>query len=117
MVQLSMATNVCRKCGNPLTLGNCSTCGLPEDLCACAALDREGQKIRIWIEKRKFDKPVTIVEGITENAKEVASQLKSKLATGGTYKHGHIELFGDHRNRIVQILVKLGYSEEQIEMS
>ncbi|HLC39769.1 MAG TPA: stress response translation initiation inhibitor YciH [archaeon] len=112
-----MATNVCKKCGNAMSLGNCSTCGLLEDLCVCAALGREGQKIKIWVEKRKFDKPMTIVEGIKENAKEVASQLKSKLATGGTYKHGHIELLGDHRNRIVKILVKLGYSEEQIEIS
>ena len=112
-----MAEQKCPKCGNPISLGNCSTCGLPIDLCACAAIGREAQKINIWIEKRKFDKPVTIVEGITENAKEVASQLKSKLATGGTSKHGHIELLGDHRNRIVQILVKLGYSEEQIEIS
>ena len=108
---------VCKKCGNPLTMGNCSTCGLPEDLCACAALGREGQKIRIFVETRKFNKPITIVEGITENAKEVASQLKSKLATGGTFKNGHIELLGDHRNRIVKILVKMGYDESQIDMS
>jgi len=108
---------VCKKCGNPLTMGNCSTCGLPEDLCACAVLEREGQKIRIYIETRKFNKPITIVEGITENAKKIASQLKSKLATGGTYKHGRIELLGDHRNRIIQILIKLGYDESQIEMS
>ena len=113
-----MAANIaCKKCGNPLTMGNCSTCGLPEELCACAVLGREGQKIRIWIETRKFNKPITIVEGITENPKEVSSQLKSKLATGGTYKNGHIELLGDHRKRIVQILVKLGYNEEQVEMS
>lgn len=113
-----MAANaVCKKCGNPLTMGNCSTCGLPEDLCACAVLEREGQKIRVFVETRKFNKPITIVEGITENAKEVSSQLKSKLATGGTFKHGHIELLGDHRNRIVKILVKMGYDEGQIEIS
>lgn len=108
---------VCPKCGNPMAGNNCSVCGLPVDLCACAAIDREEQKIRVFIEKRKFNKPITIIEGITDNARDMASQLKSKLACGGTYKNGHIELQGDHRIRIKEILAKLGYSEDQIELS
>lgn len=96
----------------------CPICGLPKpSLCVCEAIEREAQKIKVSVEKRKFNKPVTIVEGITENAKEVASQLKSKLACGGTFKNNRIELLGDHRNRIKDVLVKLGYSEEQIEVS
>lgn len=69
------------------------------------------------MEKRKFNKPITIIEGITENAKDVAKQLKSKLACGGTFKNNHIELMGDHRNRLMDILTKLGYEESQIELS
>ena len=66
---------------------------------------------------RRFRKSITIIEGISENAKDIAKQLKSKLACGGTIKEGHIELQGDHKNRVKDLLVKLGYSEEQIEVS
>ncbi len=66
---------------------------------------------------RRFNKPITIVEGIAENTKDVAKQLKSKLACGGTIKGGHIELQGNHKARVKDILVKLGYSEEQIEIA
>ncbi|MFH0711429.1 MAG: stress response translation initiation inhibitor YciH [Candidatus Aenigmatarchaeota archaeon] len=105
------------KCGAKLTGNMCSTCGLPADLCACMTIDREAQKIRVFIEHRKFNKPVTIIEGITENTKSVASQIKTKLACGGTIKKNHIELQGDHSVRLKDILIKLGYSVDQIEIS
>ena len=95
----------------------CPKCGLPKELCVCGAIEREAQKINIYIEKRKFDKPTTIIEGITDNAKDLASHLKSRLACGGTFKNNRIELQGDHRNRLKQLLVKLGYEEDQIEIS
>jgi translation initiation factor 1 len=86
-------------------------------LCVCGAIDREGQKIKVYSEKRKFRKIITIVEGITDKGKEVSSQLKSKLACGGTYKDGKIELQGDHKNKLKDILVKLGYSADKIEVN
>ncbi|MGC8812652.1 MAG: stress response translation initiation inhibitor YciH [Candidatus Aenigmatarchaeota archaeon] len=94
----------------------CPKCGLPLELCACKAIEREAEKIRIFVERRRFDKPITIVEGIKENVKEITSQLKQKLACGGTFKKGHIELQGDHRPKIKELLVKLGYSEDLIEI-
>ena len=107
---------VCPTCGSQATANICSRCGLPFDLCVCVSIEREAEKIRISTEMRRFRKPITIIEGIVENAKDVAKQLKSKLACGGTVKEGHIELQGDHRNRAKEILIKLGYSEEQIEI-
>ena len=94
----------------------CKNCGLPQELCTCEVIERGEQKIRVFIEKRKFNKPTTVVDGITENGKELSSQLKAKLACGGTFKNGRIELMGDHRNRIKEILVKLGYEEDQIDV-
>lgn len=94
----------------------CPKCGLPLELCACKAIEREAEKIRVFIERRRFDKPITIVEGIKENLKEITSQLKQKLACGGTFKKGHIELQGDHRAKIKELLVKFGYSEDLIEI-
>ena len=109
---------VCPKCGAQATGGNtCSKCGLPFDLCVCGTIEIESQKVKIFTEKRKYDKLTTIVDGITDRAKEITSQLKSKLACGGTYKNNRIELQGNHKERVKEILVKLGYSEDQIEIS
>lgn len=94
----------------------CPKCGLPKELCVCGVIAQEAQKIEVFIEKRKFGKTITVISGITDNAKELASQLKSKLACGGTFKNGHIELQGNHKVRVKEILLKLGYSEEQIEI-
>ncbi|MBI2084407.1 MAG: stress response translation initiation inhibitor YciH [Candidatus Aenigmarchaeota archaeon] len=107
---------VCPKCGAQATLNNCSKCGLPFDLCVCATIERETEKIVVSTEMRRFNKPITLITGIMENSKDVAKQLKSRLACGGTVKEGHIELQGNHKARIKQILVKLGYAEEQIEV-
>lgn len=94
----------------------CPKCGLPKDLCTCGVIEREVEKIRVLLEKRRFGKQTTIIEGITEDTKKLASHLKSKLACGGTVKDGRIELQGDHRPKIKDILVKAGYDEEQIEI-
>ncbi len=61
---------------------------------------------------------MTIIEGISKemNPEELARKLKKKLACGGTYKDGKIELQGDHREKIKKILIDQGFSEEQIEV-
>jgi translation initiation factor 1 len=94
----------------------CKTCGLPLSLCVCKTLDQQTQKIKVYVEKRKFGKAVTVIEGVTGNAKDTAKKLKSQLATGGTLKDDHIELLGDHLHKIKDILVKMGYSEDQLEI-
>jgi translation initiation factor 1 len=97
----------------------CPTCGLPKDLCACGEIEREQQRIRIRLETRKFGKPTTIVDGIDEkntNLAEMAKKLKGFCACGGTAKNGQIMLQGDHRERVRQFLVKLGYPDENIEL-
>jgi len=94
----------------------CPKCGLPKELCTCGVREREEQKIAVYIERRKFNKPVTMIEGISADNKDVIKQLKSKLACGGTFKNGRIELQGDHRSKLKDLLVKLGYDENQIEI-
>jgi translation initiation factor 1 len=46
--------------------------------------------------------------------KKLAKELKSKLATGGTVKNGRIELQGDHRERVKELLAEMGYSPDNI---
>lgn len=79
-------------------------------------LEKAEEKIKVRVERRRYGRMVTIIEGIESDAKKVASNLKSKLGCGGTVKEGRIELQGDHRKRIKDLLVKMGYSEDQIEI-
>ncbi|MEM0233663.1 MAG: stress response translation initiation inhibitor YciH [Candidatus Nezhaarchaeales archaeon] len=97
----------------------CPVCGLPRDLCVCEAIDREQQFIRIYIEKRKWGREVTVIEGISEKSydlKSIAGKLKSACACGGTAKNGKIELQGDHRHKAREVLVEMGFPPENISV-
>ncbi len=96
----------------------CPTCGLPKSLCVCQVIEREAKIIKIYTVIRKFKKKMTIVEGVADKSgKSVSKELKRKLACGGTFKDGKIELQGDHRARVKDLLVKMGYEEDQIEVA
>jgi len=96
----------------------CPTCGLPLDLCVCKAMAKEEAKIRIYTTRRRYGKTVTVIDGIEKkvNPKELAKKLKSKLACGGTYKKGKIELQGNHKEKAKKILLESGFTEDQIEV-
>ena len=46
--------------------------------------------------------------------KEIAKNLKEKLACGGTIKDRIIELQGNHKKQVRPILVKLGFPADSI---
>ena len=96
----------------------CSKCGLPKEICACEALEREGaNKIKIYSTKKKFGKLVTIVEGLEEGELDkITKELKKTLACGGSSKEGVIVLQGEHRDKIRQLLTKMGYLEGSIDV-
>jgi translation initiation factor 1 len=96
----------------------CSICGLPKDLCVCEEVAKEQQQIVIKVNKRRYGKEVTTIEGINSgeiNLDELAKYLKSKLACGGTIKSGIIELQGNHITRVKELLIKKGFSSERIK--
>ncbi|HZX45314.1 MAG TPA: translation initiation factor [Candidatus Nanoarchaeia archaeon] len=97
----------------------CTKCGLPKELCVCETIAKESQKIIVKLVKKKFNKMSTVVEGIDEkeiNLKDLAKRLKSQFACGGTSKDGRIELQGDHKQRVKEILIKTGFAPETIEV-
>jgi translation initiation factor 1 len=56
-------------------------------------------------------KAVTVIRGLPGNAsqlEELAGRLKRQCGAGGTLKSGVIEIQGDHRDRLVAELCKLG---------
>ena len=98
----------------------CKTCGLPEELCACSDIAMEIQtSVRVFVEKRKWGKFMTIVEGLNDkeiDLPKLAKKLKSKIATGGTAKDGKIELQGNHLYALKDILIAEGFAEDQIDV-
>ncbi|MFN4132867.1 MAG: translation initiation factor [Candidatus Hadarchaeales archaeon] len=97
----------------------CKLCGLPKEICVCQEIAIGQQRISVYSASRKFGKVVTVIEGLDEKqvpVKELMKELKTKLACGGTIKEGHIELQGDHRNRVKEVLIGMGFSPEMIDL-
>jgi len=93
----------------------CPKCGLPKEICACEEIAREQQKITIAVDKRRYGKMMTIVDGINPHDLDMntlISNLKSTCACGGTIKDGKIELQGDHRAKVKETLEKMGFVVE-----
>ncbi len=97
----------------------CKTCGLPTELCACSDIAREEQtSIRVYIERRKWGREVTVIVGLSKDIdlKPLTKRLKKKLATGGTTKDGRIELQGNFIRMVAAILIDEGFPETSIEL-
>jgi translation initiation factor 1 len=97
----------------------CEKCGLPDELCICEEIAKESQRVRISTDKRRFGKLATIVDGINDpgiDLKELSSLLKAKCACGGTIRESTIELQGDHRAKVREILETIGYSHDSIDV-
>ncbi len=97
----------------------CNKCGLPKQLCVCETIAKESQRIKSYVLTKKFGKVSTVVEGLDKrelDVREIASELKSEFACGGTVKEGKIELQGDHRSKIKGALVRLGFPAATIDV-
>lgn len=97
----------------------CTTCGLPKELCVCETIAKESQRILVYSEKKKFGKLNTLIEGIDSkeiDMKELTKKLKNNFACGGTYKEGRVELQGDHKHRVKEFLVHMGFPPDTISV-
>lgn len=94
----------------------CPGCRQPAAACVCkaAAPAPTGDGVaRVWREtKGRGGKAVTLVKGLALDATALAAlgkQLKAACGSGGTVKDGVIEVQGDHAERVVQELTRLGH--------
>lgn len=95
----------------------CIMCGLPKDLCVCESIAKETQTINVEVEKKKFGKMYTVISGFDEkeiDLDDLAKKLKAKFACGGTVKDGKIELQGNHRAKVKDFLINIGFAPETI---
>ncbi|MCB0576805.1 MAG: translation initiation factor [Saprospiraceae bacterium] len=70
------------------------------------------QVLRIWLERVKGGKEATVVKGFAGPAgslDQLAKTLKNKCAAGGNAKDGVIIIQGDHRDKVLKLLLEMGY--------
>jgi translation initiation factor 1 len=91
---------------------------IPKELQPWDGFTRDTMAVRITVDKRRYGKNVTIIEGIDpkmEDVDDIAKQLKRKVASGGTVKEGRIiELQGDHRDSVKKYLESIGFKTEVV---
>lgn len=72
------------------------------------------QKLRVWLDtKKRAGKAVTLITGFSgkeEDLEILGKQLKNFCGTGGSAKDKEIIIQGDQREKILQWLIKNGYS-------
>ena len=90
---------------------------LPANPAAPMPMRQKDQPVIVGIERKgRGGKTVSILTGVMNppHGKEaLVKLLKSKLGTGGTVKGEEIEIQGDHRDKIVEILRELGYKAKK----
>ena len=97
----------------------CERCGQLEESCDCppeapakSLVAPEKQTAKLAVEKRKRGKTMTVVRGLAaadNDLPALLTRLKSECGAGGTIKDDTIEIQGDHRQRIEQVLAAIGY--------
>ena len=97
----------------------CPGCGWPLDNCRCSkttATESVPAKIvaKLRMEKKgRGGKTVTVIYDLPNNAaflKELCGELKRACGTGGTVNEGNIELQGELRDRVRDVLTGKGYT-------
>ena len=97
----------------------CPKCGWPQTDCHCSSsLEQATEAIpekvtaRLRWENRASGKSVTVVEGLPRNRdflESLAKEWKRACGTGGHAGDGSIELQGDQRERLRELLGKKGW--------
>lgn len=71
------------------------------------------QNLRVQASRKgRKGKTVTVISGFQAKPETLAAlvkQLKTQCGTGGTVKENEIEIQGDHKQKIVEVLTQLGY--------
>ncbi len=84
---------------------------------AAAATPKASQKVRVGREVAgRGGKGVTVITGVLlpeAELQQLATQLKKSCGAGGAVRGETIEIQGDHRDRLVAELTRLGYAPKR----
>ena len=90
---------------------------VPNPASGPSAEDVKNARVRVGREVAgRGGKGVSVITGLPLNAtglEALATQLKKSCGAGGVAKDGRIEIQGDHRDRLVAELTKLGYDAKR----
>jgi translation initiation factor 1 len=108
VVYTSDKGRVCPKCGWPAADCHCfSALGAPDEAVP------EKLSARLRLENRGAGKNVTVVDGLPKNGpflEALARELKKSCGTGGHPGQSCVELQGDQRERLRELLSKKGFA-------
>jgi len=80
-------------------------------------LPPEKQNLIVCIDRRnRGGKQVTLVKGFKggeDDLKDLGKTLKVKCGVGGTAKDGEITIQGDLRDKVVELLLSMGYKAKR----
>jgi translation initiation factor 1 len=96
----------------------CPKCSKPIAKCVCRKQTSESPPtdgvVRVGREtKGRKGKGMTLITGVplpANELKKLAKELKQKCGTGGTLKDGVIEIQGDHRDALIEMLKARGWT-------
>jgi translation initiation factor 1 len=90
---------------------------LPKNPAAPFAIQGK-QPVQVRLERKgRGGKVVSIIEGVLSPAigkEALLKYLKTKLGSGGAVKADLLEIQGDQRDRIVELLLELGYKAKKV---
>ena len=102
------------------TGGKCPKCGWPQRDCKCSSQFKKEEAVpgkivaKLRMEKSgRGGKAVTVVYDLPDNQaflKELSQELKRACGAGGTVIEGGVEIQGDLRDRVRDILQKKGFT-------
>jgi len=89
----------------------------PPNLAAPFPMRQQNNPVRVHLERKgRGGKTVSVIKGVMSpphGKQALVKLLKNKLGTGGAVKEEDVEIQGDHRDKIVDLLKGLGYQAKK----
>ncbi len=89
----------------------------PSNLAAPFPMRQQNNPVRVHLERKgRGGKTVSVIKGVMSpphGKQALVKLLKNKLGTGGAVKEDDVEIQGDHRDKLVDLLNGLGYQAKK----